>query len=229
MLAFRGAVGHRAAMRIPSSRLALFFVALTPAFAAAACSSNETVAVAPMTTSTTAPPPATATASAPKEWKSGGVGIDEASMDTSIDACSDFYEFACGSWIKNTQIPEDQSKWYRSSVLAEKNETKLKEFLEADAASPGGAYGKQLGDYYASCMDETAIEKAGTAPLHPYLAEVAKVHDSGLVHQSRRLVPRPPHPHVLRPRLRAGLEGRDAGDRRHLPGRPRPARTATTT
>ncbi len=69
-------------MRLLSStpRLALFFVALTPAFAAAACvSSGDAVAVAPMTTSTTAPPPATA-AVAPKEWKSGGLGIDEAAM-----------------------------------------------------------------------------------------------------------------------------------------------------
>ena len=169
---------------LPTSRLALFFVALTPVFAAGACASSETVAVAPMTTSTTAPPPATATAVAPKEWKSGGAGIDEVAMDTSVDACADFYEYACGNWIKNTPIPDDQSRWGRGQVLAEKNETKLREVLEGDMASssapgvaPSGAYAKKLGDYYASCMDEAGIEKAGSAPLRPYLAEIATVHD----------------------------------------------------
>jgi endothelin-converting enzyme/putative endopeptidase len=175
----------RSTRLLPTSRLALFFVALTPAFAAGACASRETVAVAPMTTSTTAPPPATATAVAPKEWKSGGAGIDEVAMDTSVDACTDFYEYACGNWIKNTPIPDDQSRWGRGQVLAEKNETKLKEVLEGDMASgsapgvaPSGAYAKKLGDYYASCMDEAGIEKAGSAPLRPYLAEIATVHDA---------------------------------------------------
>jgi putative endopeptidase len=171
--------------RSPAASLALFSVSLTPLFLAAACGSSETVAVAPMTTSTTAPP-AAAPAVAPREWKSGGAGIDESAMDTSVDACTDFYQYACGTWIKNTVIPEDQSRWYRSfDVLHEKNETKLKTVLEGDAASssapgvaPSGAYAKKLGDYYASCMDETGIEKAGTAPLRPYLAEIAKVHDS---------------------------------------------------
>ena len=170
---------------LPPSRLAVFFVALTPAFVAAACASNgETVAVAPMTTATNAPPP-TAPAPPTKEWKSGGIGIDESAMDTGVDACTDFYQYACGGWIKNTQIPEDQSRWYRSfNVIFEKNETMLKKVLEGDMASgsapgvaPSGAYAKKLGDYYASCMDEPAIEKAGSAPLRPYLAEIGKVRD----------------------------------------------------
>jgi endothelin-converting enzyme/putative endopeptidase len=91
-------------------------------------------------------------------------GIDAAAMDLSINPCDDFYSYACGGWLKSTPIPPDRSRWGRGfNVIQERNEQILKEILEAaaDGKAPRGTpYAKQLGDYYATCMDESKLENA---------------------------------------------------------------------
>ena len=84
-------------------------------------------------------------------------GPDEGALDRSVQPCDDFYQFACGGWMKATPIPDDESRWTRSfSVLHEENQKALRVILERDAAGDikGDAYGQQLGDFWTSCMDE---------------------------------------------------------------------------
>jgi putative endopeptidase len=102
-------------------------------------------------------------------------------MDPSVAACDDFYQHACGGWIKATKIPDDEASWYRSfSVIRERNEEILRGILEGYARGENAAdpYAKKLGDFYASCMDEAAIEKAGLEPVAPWLTSIEAVKDA---------------------------------------------------
>ncbi|MEZ4453972.1 MAG: M13 family metallopeptidase [Nannocystaceae bacterium] len=121
----------------------------------------------------------------------------QAAMDTSVDPCQDLYRYACGGWIKSTELPGDQSRWGRSfSVLREQNRELMREILEAAAKSPeGDGEAAKLGRYYAACMDEAAIEAAGVAPLQPLLAEIDAVKDAAsFMTVAGKLAPAGVHP-----------------------------------
>ncbi|MEO6654686.1 MAG: M13 family metallopeptidase [Pyrinomonadaceae bacterium] len=104
-------------------------------------------------------------------------GFDTTRMDRSADACDDFFQFANGTWLKNTEIPASQSRWGSFNILGESNRDILHDILE-NAAKQKAAKGsnmQMIGDFYASCMDEAAIEKAGAKPLDPYFKQIAKI------------------------------------------------------
>lgn len=103
--------------------------------------------------------------------------FDTSRMNTSVEACENFFEFANGTWVKNTQIPASQSRWGTFNILADNNQTLLKDILEKASAkkSAKGSDAQLTGDLYASCMDESAIEKADSQPLQPYFARVASI------------------------------------------------------
>lgn len=104
-----------------------------------------------------------------------GVAEALASMDLTADPCQDFYQYACGGWLANTQMPADQVRWARSfSVIMEQNREALRTLIEAAAASPGspGTDRFRVGTFYASCTDEAAIDDAGVEPLRPWLARI---------------------------------------------------------
>lgn len=104
-------------------------------------------------------------------------GFDTARMDRSADACGDFFQFANGTWLKNTEIPPTESRWGTFNMLADSNNALLKETLEAAARTKAkpGSDAQLIGDFYASCMDEAAIEKAGIEPLKPFLKKVDEI------------------------------------------------------
>ncbi len=93
--------------------------------------------------------------------------LDVHSLDTTVDPCTDFFTYSCGGWLKKNPIPPDKTSWGVGSKLADDNRVLLREILEeAAAGGPGRDPVKQkIGDYYAACMDEKAIEAAGTTPL----------------------------------------------------------------
>ena len=130
-------------------------------------------------TTLTAPPSASAPATEKAEPPAKS-GVEASALDRSVSPCDDFYQHACGNWIKTTEIPGDEATWYRSfSVIRDRNEEILKGILEAKAKGEAGddKYGKAIGDFYASCMDEDGIEKAGTRPLGPWLRAIDRVTD----------------------------------------------------
>jgi len=95
-------------------------------------------------------------------------------MDSTANACTNFYQYACGGWQAKNPVPADYSRWGRFEELAERNQKILREILEASAsASSRGPIDQKIGDYYTSCMDEAAIEKKGLAPLKPELDRIA--------------------------------------------------------
>jgi putative endopeptidase len=91
-------------------------------------------------------------------------GLELQALDRTADPCGDFYQFACGGWTANNPVPPDRSSWGRSEEVSERNNATLHTILDA-AAAGGDPETKKIGDYYASCMDESAINAKGTAPL----------------------------------------------------------------
>jgi len=102
-------------------------------------------------------------------------GFDLTAIDKSIDPCVDFYQYACGNWMKTNAIPADKSRWGRFDQLQEHNFYVMRDILDNAQAKPGSPNEKKVGDFYASCMDETTIEKAGAAPLQPEMKRIAAV------------------------------------------------------
>ena len=107
------------------------------------------------------------------------VGLEASSLDRTADPCVDFYQFACGGWLAGNQIPPDRSRWAKRLEVDDKNRQALRNLLEEAAKGIGGDPGaKKLGDFYASCMDEATIERAGLAALKPQLDRIAKIKDA---------------------------------------------------
>jgi putative endopeptidase len=100
---------------------------------------------------------------------SSGLQLD--AMDKTADACTDFYQFACGGWIAANPVSADRASYGRFDELRERNNDTLHRILDA-AASGRDPESKKIGDYYASCLDEPAIDAKGAAPLAPLLEKI---------------------------------------------------------
>jgi predicted metalloendopeptidase len=164
------------AVRTPLLFPALTVASLTTAAGLfAACGGTEPDAVLP--------PQPTATASAApglpaKAISLKAAGVEPGTLDRTVDACTDFYQLACGGLLKNVEIPADKSAWGPAQQLQELTEGLLRETL--DRAAKGGesdAGMKKLGAFHGACMDEASIEKQKIAPLKPLLDVVARVKD----------------------------------------------------
>ncbi len=100
-------------------------------------------------------------------------------MDRDLNPCSDFFQYSCSKWLKANPIPSDQPGWGTFNSLALWNIAAVRETLEQAAAGSANRTDveKQVGDYYAACADEAAVNRAGFAPLLPMLDRIGKLKD----------------------------------------------------
>ncbi len=105
--------------------------------------------------------------------------LDTTVMDRSADPCEDLYRYACGGWSAQNPIPADQSRWSVYAKMANENQRYLWGVLNklADQADGRSANQARLGDYFAACMDEGAVQAAGLKPLQPWLDRIAALKD----------------------------------------------------
>ena len=104
--------------------------------------------------------------------------LDPANLDRSVPACTDFYHFANGGWIKTHPIPPAFPRWGSFEELSENNQSNLLTILR-NAAASGNAQGsadlRKLSTYYSSCMDSAGAERAGAQPIAAELSRIAAI------------------------------------------------------
>jgi len=123
-----------------------------------------------------------------------GAVLDVSAMDRAVDPCVDFYAYSCGGWMKKNPIPPDQASWGTYGKLEDENRSQLRALLEEASKNEGArnAVTQKIGDYYASCMDETAIEKLGVAPLQQELKRISSLKSKKQFAQLIATAPYPP-------------------------------------
>jgi putative endopeptidase len=132
---------------------------------------------------TVASPACERAAPTPSRPPSAAEPFDLEPVDKSVDPCVDFYEFACNPWIAAHPLPAEQSRFGRFNEVRERNLTIQREILEEAAggdAKPSTS-GRQIGDFYAACMDEEAVQAKKAAPIDPELERIAAVDSTNVV------------------------------------------------
>lgn len=105
----------------------------------------------------------------------GAWGVDLAARDLSVDPGNDFFRYANGTWLANTQIPDDRTRWGTFDILRDKSDRDQRAIIEEVAASGGapGSVQQKIADYYNTYLNQDAIDALGLAPLQPEIDEIA--------------------------------------------------------
>ncbi len=139
-----------------------------------------TIAIAPELGSHATPASASDATAMAMHAGAGQKGVELGDLDRSADACTDFYEFANGTWRAENPIPASMPQWSRRVAARETNRQRVQGILEEVSRktdSVPGSVEQLVGDHYASCMDEAAIDAADLAPLAPLLADIDGARD----------------------------------------------------
>ena len=145
----------------------VFGIALVSVFLGACSRAPEAPAAAPAPTAAVAAKP-----------ELGSFGFDSTGMDRTVAPGDNFFEYANGAWVRNTEIPPDRSGYSSFAVLSEKALARSRAILE-EAAADKNATGelRKIGDFYTAFMDEAGIEAKGLAPIQPELDAIGAIAD----------------------------------------------------
>jgi putative endopeptidase len=143
-------------------------IALLASASLSACASQMASKDAPPATASAVPAPTAPPAPKPQY---GTFGFDTAGMDTSVAPGDDFYQYASGTWAKNTPIPADKSNYGMFTALDDLSKKRTNEIL--DSAKDDSS--SKIGNAYASYLDQAGVEAKGLAPIKPWLDEIKAV------------------------------------------------------
>ncbi len=104
--------------------------------------------------------------------------FDIHAVDASADPCADFYQYACGGWLKRNPIPADRSYWAVFQQMREVNQKRVAAILDQAAHAPRSKDEKSLGDYYSACLDQQGLEDADLKPMQAEFARIDAIKNS---------------------------------------------------
>ncbi|XP_043215652.1 neprilysin-2-like isoform X9 [Amphibalanus amphitrite] len=93
-------------------------------------------------------------------------------MDEQVNPCDDFYQFACGSFIKNTVIPSEKTSVSQFSVVSDALKIKMRKLVEAPVATDEPASSRHIKNLFVSCKEKEVIEERGLKPLQDVLEKM---------------------------------------------------------
>ena len=140
-------------------------IALLAAGTALASCAAQQPGPAPAAPLVEAPEPAPTPAAKPEI---GSFGFDTAGMDTNVAPGDNFYQYANGTWARNTPIPADKSNYGMFTKLDDLSRERTRTIVEEAAKDPAN----KVGAAYASFLDEAGVEAKGLAPFEPWLGEI---------------------------------------------------------